>query len=220
MSQQINLFNPVFLKQKKYFSAIALAQGLGLILLGALLLAGYLQLQSRGLERSAAASAEQLAQAQAQLAGVMKSAAPRQKNAMLAAEVGKAESEVKSLRQAAAILQGDGLRGSGGYAEHFRAFARQSVPGLWLTGLSISGAGHDIEIRGKALRPDLVPVYLGRLKHEATLQGKSFATLDMRSATAEQGAEKQRMAADMVEFRLQSAGIANENAETAGAKGK
>ena len=34
MAQQINLFNPIFLKQKRYFSATAMAQAGGLIVLG------------------------------------------------------------------------------------------------------------------------------------------------------------------------------------------
>ena len=31
MSQQINLFNPIFMKQKKYFSVTTMLQALGLI---------------------------------------------------------------------------------------------------------------------------------------------------------------------------------------------
>ena len=41
MSQQINLFNPIFLKQRKYFSLLAMLQALGLIVLGSLFLYGY-----------------------------------------------------------------------------------------------------------------------------------------------------------------------------------
>ncbi len=41
MSQQINLFNPVFLTQKKYFSVLTMLQALGLIVLGSALFYGY-----------------------------------------------------------------------------------------------------------------------------------------------------------------------------------
>ena len=41
MSQQINLFNPVFLKQKKYFSVMTMLQALGLIVLGSIVFYGY-----------------------------------------------------------------------------------------------------------------------------------------------------------------------------------
>ena len=41
MSQQINLFNPIFLKQRKYFSLLTMLQALGLIVLGSLFFYGY-----------------------------------------------------------------------------------------------------------------------------------------------------------------------------------
>ena len=34
MSQQINLYNPLFLEKKKYFSAVTMTQAIGLIVVG------------------------------------------------------------------------------------------------------------------------------------------------------------------------------------------
>ena len=41
MSQQINLFNPLFMRKEKYFSARTLLQSLGLIVLGLAALYAY-----------------------------------------------------------------------------------------------------------------------------------------------------------------------------------
>ena len=41
MSQQINLFNPIFMKQRKYFSLLTMLQALGLIIAGSLVFYGY-----------------------------------------------------------------------------------------------------------------------------------------------------------------------------------
>ena len=41
MSQQINLYNPLFLKQEKHFSARTMAQALGIIALALAALYGY-----------------------------------------------------------------------------------------------------------------------------------------------------------------------------------
>ena len=38
MSQQINLFNPLFMRKEKYFSARTMLQSLGLIVLGLVVL--------------------------------------------------------------------------------------------------------------------------------------------------------------------------------------
>ena len=65
-----------------------------------------------------------------------------------------------------------------GIAEYLRAFSRQSVNGLWLTGFTIVGNG-ELEIRGRVLSPDLVPSYIQRLNREQVLAGRSFARLEM-----------------------------------------
>jgi hypothetical protein len=49
---------------------------------------------------------------------------------------------------------------------------------LWLTGFTIAGSG-ELEIRGRALSPDLVPSYIQRLNREEVLAGRSFARLEM-----------------------------------------
>ena len=83
MSQQIILFNPIFLKQKKYFSALAMAQALGLILLGALLLYAYSRYQFAGIRKEAGNTTAQVALVQAQLSKVQADYAPRQKDQAL-----------------------------------------------------------------------------------------------------------------------------------------
>ena len=41
MSRQINLFNPLFLKQEKVFSAVTLMQAFVVVVVGALVVSGY-----------------------------------------------------------------------------------------------------------------------------------------------------------------------------------
>ena len=53
MSGQINLFNPIFLKTKKVFSAVALIQAFGLVLFGAILVLIYAAYQSKELSKNA-----------------------------------------------------------------------------------------------------------------------------------------------------------------------
>ncbi len=215
MSQQINLFNPIFLKQKKYFSAVTMAQALGMILGGCLLVGAYAYYQVKAQEREAASTTAQLALVQTQLAKVNASYGPAQKNKALEDEVRRTDAEVKSLQQVFDILQKGEFGNTKGYAEYLRAFARQVVNGLWLTGFSIEGAGTEIAIHGRALQPDLVPAYIGRLGREPALQGKSFAALDMRLPASEPGDKDKTASAAAgaktrqpayIEFSLQSSG--------------
>ena len=66
MSQQINLYNPLFLRKQKYFSARTMLQSLGLIAGGLLVFYVYALFQTRGLEQLAKNYASQLSDQRAQ----------------------------------------------------------------------------------------------------------------------------------------------------------
>jgi hypothetical protein len=121
--------------------------------------------------------------------------------------VAAAEAELKALHDVSSVLQGGALGNTAGYAEYFRAFSRQNVSGLWLTGVSINGAGNDIGVQGRAMQATLIPNYIARLTGERVMRGKTFASLDIgrpeaRSRGGFIGAGP--AAAPFVEFSLQS----------------
>jgi len=180
VSQQINLFNPIFLKQKKHFSAVTMVQSLGVVLFACALLVVYANLQLKERDGQAAASANQLLKAREQLITLATQFAPRQTNAALDDDIKKAQADVDSLQQVFDAMQGGALGNVKGYANYFRAFARQIVDGLWLTGIAIDSGGRDISLQGRTLNPELVPAYLSRLKSEPDIQGKSFSSLSMQ----------------------------------------
>lgn len=216
MSQQINLFNPIFLKQKKIFTALPMAEALGLIVAGALLLVWYAGRNVAELEQSAASGKALLADRERRLVNANTQFAPRQKNPALAAELAQAEAELKALHDVESVLHGGALGNTAGYAEYFRALSRQNVGGLWLTGVTINGAGNDIGVQGRAMQPTLIPNYIARLTGERVMHGKTFASLDIGrpdvlqpAAPAAQAAAAAPAApvpavAPFVEFSLQS----------------
>ncbi|TFW22388.1 MSHA biogenesis protein MshA [Duganella callida] len=216
MSQQINLFNPIFLKQKKIFTALPMAEALGVIIAGALLLDWYAGHTVAQLEQEAAAGKVLLAEREQRLVKANVQFAPRAASATLQAELDAAELELKSLHNVESVLQGGALGNTAGYAEYFRAFSRQNVSGLWLTGVTISGAGNDIGLQGRAMQATMIPNYVARLTGERVMHGKTFASLDIARpdaalALAEAAAAASApavpaapSAAPYVEFSLQS----------------
>lgn len=218
MSQQINLFNPIFLKQKKYFSAVTMVQALGLILLGSLLLVAYTNYQLAMLEREAKSVSGQLVLAQAQLAKVTADYGPRQMSKSLDDDIQSAEAELKSLQQVSDTLKNGEFGNTKGYSAYLRAFSRQIVGGLWLTDMNLVGAGNEIGIKGRTLNPALVPVYISRLKNEPIMKGKSFATLEMQVPQPDLAKKAQAikpLPAGYIDFSLQSSGL-NDNAKSSG----
>ena len=177
MSQQINLFNPIFLKQKKIFGAKPMLQALGIVALGVLALTWYASHRMGELEQQAERGKAALAGRQSRLNTVNAQFAPRQHSAALTAELAEAQAQLKALHDVEGVLQGGALGNTNGYAEYFRAFARQNVSGLWLTGLNIVGAGKNIGVQGRAMQPTMIPNYISRLTAEQIMRGKTFANL-------------------------------------------
>ena len=177
MSQQINLFNPIFLKQKKHFSAVTMAQALGIIMLGCVLIYFYSDLQLAKRRAEAADTASQLIKTKDQLITLSTQFGQQKKNQALDDDIAKAQGEIKSMQQVFDAIQSGKFGDTNGYASYFRGFSRQIVDGVWLSGVSIQGAGQDINLRGHALNAQLVPVFLARLRKESDLHGKSFSEL-------------------------------------------
>jgi len=209
VSQQINLYNPVFLQQKKIFSSRAMACALLLLFAGVGALTLYGNMRLKALQKQADAGAAQLTQKEARLASVKLDFAPRVKSTEVEAELAEVESQLASLREVSGVLARGELGNTQGYAEYFRAFARQHVDGLWLTGVSILGAGTEIGVRGRALDPQRVPGYLNRLTVEPIMRGKAFGSLQISQgapgARTDDTGKAVAVPAPYVEFSLQAA---------------
>lgn len=189
MSQQINLFNPLFRKQKKYFSAVTMLQALSLILLGSLLLYGYAWYRMSTLDEQAQQTASALKATQAQLMETTAQFGPRQPSQLLTEEVARMEAKLQARQRVVGMLESGELGNSRGFSGFFRALARQTMNGVWITSFHVSGAESDMAISGRALQPELVPVYLTRLKTETILAGKSFSNMEIRLPAAEAAAD-------------------------------
>jgi hypothetical protein len=208
VSQQINLFNPDFLPTKKVFAAARMAQALVMLAAGVCALALYGNQRTTVMQKQADAGARQLELKQARLASVSSDFAPRQKSPDLATQLAQAEAHLVALQRVAGVLERGELGNTQGFAEYFKALARQNVDGLWLTGLSIAAAGGDIGVAGRAIDATLLPGYLGRLTREPALRGKTFGSLQINQAAPVKHAgadgKESTAPAPFVEFRLHS----------------
>ena len=214
MSQQINLYNPLFLEKKKYFSAVTMTQALGLIVLGMAAFYGFALWQDRSLARQTGESGRAYEQQKQQFAKVSAELSPEKRETQL-------DQDLKSIDAAIALRQSllrelgtSGSPGSAGYSEYLRAFARQTVQGLWLTSIQIAEGGGQLTMSGRALQADLVPVLIGRLKQESVLRGRPLEALAMTRGTA--GKDPARA---IIEFTVSSPRLSEPgNAPAAGPK--
>jgi hypothetical protein len=198
MSQQINLYSPIFRKQTKVFSAATMLQG---ALLVAVIVAAayvYLSLQTSVLEIRAAQSATELRSELERLKTYTVREAPEARAKSLAERKKALEATLQASTQTLQALEAGGIGRAEGYSELLRALARVSVQGVWLTRVHFAEDGGELSLAGRASRAELVAAYLERLRSEPELRGREFARLDMKRGAAEKGARP------YVEFVLSS----------------
>jgi hypothetical protein len=200
MSQQINLYNPLFLRKEKHFSVRTMLQSLGLIALGLLALYAYALVQTRELERVAGEYTQQLGAQRGQFVRLSGQSSSK----LLQAEVARLESALAARRGMLDALQGGELGNTNGFSRYFAAFARRPMRGVWLTGFSVGESGNELRIRGRVLYPDLVPAYLKALNNEAVMRGRQVVELKLaaRDESAARGAQPAPGPARFVEFDL------------------
>lgn len=204
MSQQVNLYNPIFLKQKKIFSSLTMAQALGLLALGLFVFYAYARFQVANLQTESERSAKRMEAAQARVARLAPQFGPRLKSADLESKIKQAEAELQALDAVQGALHKGSVASGSGFSPYFKALARQVVAGLWLTGFSVTGS--EMVISGRTLKPELVPDYIHRLGEEQVMQGRKFAMLEMRQPEAPVAKDgKPGAVPPFVEFTLQSA---------------
>jgi hypothetical protein len=206
MSQQINLFNPVFLTQKKYFSVLTMLQALGLILLGSALFYGYALYQVAQMSKQTEEMGKRYAAEQARLVNFANEFSPQRTSQMLEQELKSLESQVAVQENLLNMLKGGAIGNTEGYSEYMRAFARQSINGLWLTAFDITGDGAQMSLSGAVLNPQLVPVYIQRLNREKIMRGKTFAAFQMQRPKS----EADRPVPRYLEFNLRSTDASEE----------
>jgi hypothetical protein len=177
MAQQINLFNPVFLRQKKHFSAVTLLQALGLVVAGVLVFYGYAVHESRAQARVAAEASRQLAAQSQQVAALTREFSPQGRSRLLQEELARVNARLKQREDMLALLQTGGLGNTEGFARYLTALARQSIGGVWLTGFSVSGDEVELNLTGRVLQADLVPAYLRALNREEVMRGRRITEL-------------------------------------------
>ncbi len=196
MSQQINLYNPIFLKQKKHFSARTMLQSLAVIVAGALGFYAYAVYQTGVLRQSAVELEARTKQQREQLVKLGRDYSPQGKSRLLEEELARAEARLKSRVALMERLRSEKLGSTEGFAQFLEAFAKRPVAGVWLTGIRLGSEGESLlSVHGRALQAHLVPAYLQALSGEPVMQGRVVTELKL-SASAGADAAKAGKAAE------------------------
>ena len=179
MNQQINLYQPIFRKQKKVFSAIAMLQVFCIATVLFSLTGAYSYLQVRDLHSQEQVSSRRLSAMQKEIKELQDRKTDNTEAKLLQAEMIRLNSEVSEKQRISRVLSQGPYSNTSGFSKHFEAIARQHVNGAWLTSIGIEDGGSSLNLNGVTFSAELVPVYLQRLLREDVFSKTSFNVLGM-----------------------------------------
>lgn len=182
MSQQINLYSPLFRKQKKLFTARAMVQALALVSVLLALSYGYARYQMGGLAGQAADVDRRLKSALQQLKVAPTGPVDLTDEKAVDARIAELQAKLKANEE---LVSQTGAATPGEYLEPLRALARQRLEGVWLTSVQLTGEDGQLSIAGRALNAALIPQFIERLGQDQAIRGRNFSTLSIERGKAD-----------------------------------
>ena len=187
MKQQINLYQPMFRKQKIVFSAMTMLQvGIFFLLVFSSLYA-YQKIQIKPYQQQLTNIDKELVQLGNQVTALESTQKSRSKSKLLENEIVKLSKDLEQRERISNVLSSRTFGNSSGFSSYLEAFARGHVTGTWLTDINISHGGASLGLKGKTLSSVLVPVYIQKLAAEESLQGSYFNVMELARIEKEEG---------------------------------
>jgi len=171
--QQVNLYQPIFRRQRQIFSAVTMLQSVAIVAV-ALMTIYFYGLWQVGLLENQALELEGRERAfSAQLARLDPSDNDRRRGD-IERELERLTATLLAQQQLIEVLQEQPMGSSSGFSAQMAALGRRHSTGLWLTELRINGGTNSIELVGQSFGPSMIPAYLLRLGQEEALAGQRF----------------------------------------------
>lgn len=185
MPQQINLRNPIFLTQKRYFSASTMARSLVVFLVLGTLLSAYwnwtLQTLNEGYRQSLSTNQREIDRLQAALQLSRANAGPADPATLKELEAHSAELQQREvlLRE----LRRGLLREGYGHAARLQLLARSIPPQAWVT--EVRADDVRLELSGYTLEPAALNGWVARLAESPLLEGQQLSVVKVERVKAE-----------------------------------
>lgn len=198
MSQEINLFRTTKKRRKLSFGGAHLLLAFGVMLAGLIIYSGMLLTTQHSLKAQVAkldADKTVLTQRHSEITQQLAQHANSDTNG----EIEKIEHLLANRKEILNKLQADMFDSGEGYSGYFVAFARQHIPGVWLTDVTIAHAGRTLQIKGQTTEAKLVPRYLEKLSNEALLTGTNLSDFQLDRPIED---EKRNTRSEYIDFMI------------------
>jgi len=184
VQQQINLYQPMFRKQKKVFSASSM---LGVFVAALIVFGGVYGFASwnvYSLEQQSETMKQEHARELVRLEELSKRYPVRKKSKSVEQQLKDLQKERQAKQYLVNTLSDRSIGNSDGFSEFFVGIAKRRLPGMWLNRLELGQGGNVIGIYGSTVKPELVPQFLQELAAEDSFQGSNFRVFSMQRDSA------------------------------------
>jgi Tfp pilus assembly protein PilN len=175
VSQQINLFDARFRRQKRHFSAGTLVLAVAAVFALAVAFQQLYAWQNRRVQSSLAQTDLRAAQLREQVVRFAREFGGKGSSTALADEITRVEEAVRVRRSLLSSMQ-TGAGNADGFSTYLAALARRTADGVWLTGIDI---GNELVLKGRALDGERVPAYIRLLNREEIFAGRAVSQLSV-----------------------------------------
>ncbi len=184
INQQINLYQPIFRRERKLLSFDALLQIILIAIVSLALVYEYGVWSGYRLQQTAA-SLRNLKTEKLLLLERLQHEQARPQDALPADRVlAELQQEYAARKQLLESMSNIGQLHSHGFSEYLEAFSKKTLPGMWLTGFSASGDGRDLELRGGARDPHTIPEFVQSFADVPVLTTMKFRMLQIERVDA------------------------------------
>lgn len=179
MSQQINLYQSQFRREKKPFSAMTMIQVIAIFLIIYVSIYGYSFSSLQPLEDQLSKLQSNLVELNEELTLLQRQLPGESGSRLLENEIARLSNELSRRQRVQAMLSNRVIGNIDGLSGYLEVLARQHVEGSWLTKINIASGGEVLSLEGRTMSSELVPIYIDALATEPLLDGMSFNVMEM-----------------------------------------
>lgn len=184
--QQVNLYLPEFHPRREPMNA----QHMGLFLLAVVLLmiiwSVFSGIRTSNLEAELAAEQAELNAVQTQVQELT-AQLPARAGMNTEEQVAQMRAEVQRREQILLLISRQNMGNSDGFSAQLQTMARQSLDDLSLSQFALKAGGNYVELAGRVRRPEVVPVYLQRLRQDQSFSQVRFGVLNVAREPDDEG---------------------------------
>jgi len=179
MMQQINLYQPVFRRERKVFSALAMMQVLAVVVVALLGIYAWQFMATHALQRQLDVYQQHQVTAQKRLSELMLRLSSRKVNPILAETLSRAKQELAGRRAVLQVLSSQSHGNTQGFASVLAALSHSVHAGIWLSRVNLSKGGTQLALAGRITQAEKLPQYLNQLRRQPVVSGYRFAKLEI-----------------------------------------